>query len=88
MEKYDSLLKLNVEEPIIVYSKMIHDVAKYSLLSTLKLNKTDLRASIKDDLTLPIFFSEPLYKKPDFWLCFILISFILNKICLNDNLIY
>lgn len=62
IEKYDRLSKLNVEDAIAIYPEIIRNAARSvtampptqvsveRLFSTLKIIKTDLRSSMKDDL--------------------------------------
>ncbi|KAM4701935.1 LOW QUALITY PROTEIN: uncharacterized protein O3C94_002843 [Discoglossus pictus] len=73
VEKYDRSSKLSIEEVILVYPEIVSDVARIvtalpptqvrgeRLFSALKKIKSDLRASMKEDLTEAILFLRTLY---------------------------
>lgn len=73
VEKYDRSSKLTVEEAILVYPEIVSDVARIvtampptqvsveRLFSALKIIKSDLRASMKEDLAEAILFLRTLH---------------------------
>lgn len=73
VEKYDRSSKLNVQEAIDVYPKIIENVARIvtalpptqvsveRLFSALKIIKSDLRASLKEDLIEAILFLRNIF---------------------------